>query len=217
MYCGLPSRRSSLAKMPEDLRGALRRERGVDLGMKGAGLEIRIGRTALACRLAEQRDLHRLRHIDAGVLQQRGDVVGRRSHHRVLEVEQARAGDLLLGPAARSGSANESRAAPRSAPASERRPGAPLVHNAVIAGAHLATANREPKPRNNQLDEQFGLDQISVEVVDRQRVHHLRRHRDGAGQLLAVQRDQHVDGSGVALLDRRRRVARHHPGSRGPR
>ena len=43
--------------------------------------------------MAEQRDLHQLRHVDAGVLQQRGDVVGGRAHQGVLEVEQADAGD----------------------------------------------------------------------------------------------------------------------------
>ena len=36
------------------------------------------------------------------------------------------------------------------------------------------------------------------------------RNRQGVGQLLFVQRKQHVDRGLVALLDRRRRVAAHH-------
>ena len=54
-----------------------------------------IGRAPRARIARQQRDLHHLRHVDARVLQQRGEVVGRGPHHRVLEIEQADARDAF--------------------------------------------------------------------------------------------------------------------------
>src|SRR6185312_16472858 len=51
----------------EDLRGALRRYRGVEL-REVSGVEGGIGGAARARVAGEQRDLHRLRHVDARVL-----------------------------------------------------------------------------------------------------------------------------------------------------
>ena len=84
---------------------------------------------------AEQRDLQRLRHVDAGILQQRGEVVGRRAHHGVLEIEQADAGDVLAVRQPEQIGRMDSRAAPRSA--ARRAP----------AAARRATARRRRRAR----------------------------------------------------------------------
>ena len=44
---------------------------------------------------AEQRDLHRIRHVDTRVLQQRGEIVGGGTEHGVLEIQQSHFGDAF--------------------------------------------------------------------------------------------------------------------------
>ena len=73
-----------------------------------------------------------------------------------------------------------------------------------------SSVDRDAEPRQIPVEQQLDLDQIGVDVVGRQRVHDMRRDRYRVGQLLAVQRDQHVDRRRIALLDRRRRIAGHH-------
>ncbi len=72
----------------EDLGGALRGQRRVEPRESG-GVETPVVGAARAGVAAEQRDLQRFRHVDARVLQQRGDVVGGGTDQRVLEIEQA--------------------------------------------------------------------------------------------------------------------------------
>ena len=68
-------------------------ERGVEPDEIGR-LEIGVDFAALADVMAEQRHLHQLRHVDAGILQQRSNVISGRAHHGVLEVKQADAGNV---------------------------------------------------------------------------------------------------------------------------
>src|SRR5262249_8373677 len=70
----------------ENLAGALGGERDVELD-ELAGVEIGLGAGAPTQVAAEQRQLDLRRDVDPRILQQRGEIVGRRSHHRVLEVE----------------------------------------------------------------------------------------------------------------------------------
>ena len=77
----------------ENLAGALRGERHVDLDELG-GIESRIGLPASAHVAAEEGELDLLGHVHARVLQERSEIVGGRSHQRILEVENAEAGDL---------------------------------------------------------------------------------------------------------------------------
>src|SRR5215470_421257 len=69
----------------EDLAGALRRQGYVDLDELG-GVELGVALAAPAHIAAEQRKLELFRHVDAGVLQQGGQIVGGRAHYRILEV-----------------------------------------------------------------------------------------------------------------------------------
>ena len=78
-----------------------------------------------------------------------------------------------------------------------------------IVGADLV-GHRDAEPRQIPVEQQLDLDLIGVDVVGRQRVDDMRRDRDRARQLLAVQRDQHIDRRRIALLDRRRRIAGDH-------
>src|SRR5438309_11557106 len=75
-------------KNPKDFRGALRRHQGVE---RDEIREVELRVVDLACLgiAAQQGELHGFRYVDAGVLQQRGHVVGGRSDYRVLEIEQA--------------------------------------------------------------------------------------------------------------------------------
>ena len=63
--------------------------------------------------------------------------------------------------------------------------------------------------RDVPVEQKLGLDQERVDVVGRHAVLDAGRHREGCGSRLAVQRDQHIDGSRIAFLDRRRRIAFH--------
>ena len=63
--------------------------------------------------MGEQAHFEIVGHGDARVLQQRGDIVGRMAQHAILEVDDADPRQPLAAPAARSGWANDSRAAPR--------------------------------------------------------------------------------------------------------
>ena len=71
--------------------------------------------------------------------------------------------------------------------------------------------------RQVPVEQQLGLDQERVDVVGRQPMLDARRDRQRAGNRLAVDLDQHVDGGRIALLDRRRRIALDHAfARRGP-
>ena len=63
--------------------------------------------------------------------------------------------------------------------------------------------------RDVPVEQKLGLDQECVDVVGRHAVLDTGRHREGCGSRLTVQRDQHIDGSRIAFLDRRRRIAFH--------
>jgi len=76
----------------ENLAGALRRERNVKRDELSA-VEVRLGGAPPAQIAAKQRELDRFGNVDAGVLQQRGEVVGGRPHEGILEVQDADAGD----------------------------------------------------------------------------------------------------------------------------
>ena len=58
------------------------------------------------------------------------------------------------------------------------------------------------KPRQIPVEQQLGLDQESIHVVGRDAVIDMRRDRQHVGQMLRVQRQQHVDRGLVAVLDR---------------
>ena len=58
-------------------------------------VEARVGRAAQLRIGAEQLELERVGHGDAGILQQGRDVIGRVADHRVLEVDDADAGEAL--------------------------------------------------------------------------------------------------------------------------
>ena len=78
----------------EDFCRALRRQRRIKLGEAG-GVEFRIVLEAGADVAAEQRHLQRFRHVDARILEDRGDVIGPGPDHGVLEIEHADAGDVF--------------------------------------------------------------------------------------------------------------------------
>src|SRR5262245_53687154 len=72
----------------EDLAGTLCRERHIGAN-EGGCVEPGIAGAASAYVTSEQSDFGRLRHIDAGILEQRGKVIGCRTHQGVLEVQNA--------------------------------------------------------------------------------------------------------------------------------
>src|SRR5215468_4812892 len=78
---------------PENLAGALGGERDVGLDERRA-VEIRLAAAASAHVAAEQRELGFFGYVHARILQQRGKIVGGRSHHGVLEIEQAEPGEF---------------------------------------------------------------------------------------------------------------------------
>src|SRR5262249_49372683 len=79
-------------KNPEDFRRALRRHRRVSLD-EGRRIEARVSVAPSLHVATEQRYLHDLRHVDAGILQQRCNVICGWADHRVLKVEQTDALD----------------------------------------------------------------------------------------------------------------------------
>src|SRR5262245_52744074 len=79
--------RVQAGKNPQDLAGALRRERDVALD-ESRGIELRLVGAAAADVVAEQRELGLLRHVDPGVLQERGEVVAGGAYERILEIEE---------------------------------------------------------------------------------------------------------------------------------
>src|SRR5215471_18682138 len=76
----------------KDFRSPLSGKRRVE-PCKRIDIEIRILHAAPSHIAIEQRNLQLFRYIDAGVLKQRGDVIGRGPHHGVLEIQQADLGD----------------------------------------------------------------------------------------------------------------------------
>src|SRR5579883_1249243 len=81
-------------KNAEDFGGALRRKRRVQPSKSGS-IEIPVilePRTDIA---AKQRHLHRLRHIDPGILQKRRQIVSGRTDQCVLEIEDPDPSDVL--------------------------------------------------------------------------------------------------------------------------
>src|SRR5215468_6771640 len=188
----------------EDLARALRRQRDI-VPDEQSGIELGIIGAAAAEIAAEQGDLELLRHVDAGVLQERGQVVGRRTHQGVLEIEepyplelaalrqpeQVRRMDVAQDPGG-------SRIDPRLQRLAPER----LERRARLLG------DRRAEPRQVPVKEQLGFDQERADVVGRYLVLDVRCDRQRVRQPTVVQREQHVDDSLVALGDRRRRVAR---------
>src|ERR1700722_17116474 len=72
----------------EDLGGALRAHRGIG-GGEALGVKSWIGGRPATHVEGRETHLEILRHIDAGVLQKRNDIVSRRPDHRVLKVDEA--------------------------------------------------------------------------------------------------------------------------------
>ena len=70
------------------------------------------------------------------------------------------------------------------------------------------SGQRDAAMRQIPVEQQLGFDQERLEVVRRKAMLDTRRDGKRAGDLLAVERDQHVDRRRIALLDRRRRIAR---------
>src|SRR5262249_17787944 len=79
---------------PQDLAGALGRERDVALD-EGRPVKFRLPGVAALNVAAEQRQLGRFRHVDAGILEYRGEVIAARTHQGVLEVEKPKAPQLM--------------------------------------------------------------------------------------------------------------------------
>src|ERR1700683_968099 len=77
----------------EDFGSALRRHRCVELRKYG-GVEKPVVVLPRAHVAAEQRHLQRLRYIHARILEQRGDVVGGRTHNGVLKINDADSGNI---------------------------------------------------------------------------------------------------------------------------
>src|SRR6266404_1364456 len=77
----------------ENLARALGGEHCIDLD-ELRGVEIGHKTAAAAHILPEQRKLGLFDDVDARILQQRSEVVGRRAHHCVLEVEKAETSGL---------------------------------------------------------------------------------------------------------------------------
>src|SRR5215467_6604663 len=78
----------------EDLGSALCGKRGISTH-KSSGIEGGIGGPASARVPRQKSDLHYFRYVHACILQQRRNVIGSRSHHRILEIEQPDAGCAL--------------------------------------------------------------------------------------------------------------------------
>src|SRR6516162_10829560 len=72
----------------QDLAGALRRKRDVALDESG-GVESGIALSPCPHVAAEERQLRFFRHVNARVLQERGNVISRRPHQGILEIENA--------------------------------------------------------------------------------------------------------------------------------
>src|SRR5262249_56463126 len=125
----------------------------IELGLIGA---------AAADIAAEQRDLELLRHVNAGVLQERGQIVSRRTHQGILEIEepyplklvalrqpeQVGRMDVAQDPGGRRIERRPQRLAP------ERLERGPRLLN-----------DRRAKPRQVPIEEQLSFDQERVEVV----------------------------------------------------
>src|SRR5262245_12304990 len=145
----------------EDLARTLRRQRDV-VPDERSGVELGVIGAAAAKIAAEQGDLELLRHVDTRVLQQRGQVVGRRPHQGILEIEepyplelaalrqpeQVRRMDVAQDP----GGSRIDRRLQRLAP--ER-----LERRARFLG------DRRAKPGQVPVNEQLGFDQERADVV----------------------------------------------------
>ena len=110
----------------------------------------------------EQRHFQRLGNIDAGILQQRDDIVGGRSEQRVLEVEQADAGHSL--PLRQPEQIRRMIVAQHPGPgrldhALKRR--APQRQKFGFGGGRDRAASMRQVP----IDQQFRFDQKCVEIV----------------------------------------------------
>jgi hypothetical protein len=129
------------------------------------------------------------------------------SAHRILEVENAEAGDL----------------APPRQPEQVRRmvvaqhPGRRSVDRRLqqlppqaAERVALDIGQRSAEPRQEPVEQQLRLDQEGAHVVIGNAVLDMRRDRQRVGKLQRVQRKQCIDRGLVALLDRGRRLAAHH-------
>src|SRR5215472_9482475 len=74
----------------------------------------------------------------------------------------------------------------------------------------LAIGNRGIEAWQEPVDQQLSFDQERVHIVGRNAIVQLRRDWQRVGQLLLMQREQHVDRDLIALLDRRWWLAADH-------
>ena len=142
-----------------------------------------LGRAAPAQIAAEQGELGRLRDVDAGILQQRGQIVGGRPHHGILEIQDAEPRQALAVRQPQAGWANGSRAAPRSAAPRWRAP-APRP-TAARNSWRGVVRHRRVEARQVPVEQQLDLDQERVQVVGRNAIFEMRRDRQQVGKLLA--------------------------------
>ena len=116
---------------PEDLGGALGGENRIGLG-EGVRVEARVGR-APACDIVPAKlRLEFRRHRGPRILAERGDVIGGRADHQVLEVDDAEPGDALaLGEPERLGEWKSRSTQPGSARASRAMMSRQMAMNVV--------------------------------------------------------------------------------------
>ena len=152
----------------EDLGGALRRRASRRAARKPAASKSGSASSRACDVAAEQRDLQRLRHVDARVLQQRGEVVGAPGPSARPGNRAGRRARCPRARAARAGWASDSRAAPRSA--ARRARGCSASRHSAMNSARAASATVTPRSRQIPVEQQLGLDQERVDVVGRQAI-----------------------------------------------
>ena len=182
----------------EDLGRALGAEDGVGLG-EGGHVEGRVGFAPQLGVEAEQAQLEVGRHAHAGVLQQRGDVVGRVAQHRILEVDDADA----LGPLAlrQPNEVGRMVVSQRQHGRRGEHVGEDLAPEVGEAGLGAGGDHRLGDVRRIPFRKQLDLDQQRLGVVGRHGVGATVAVWQGVGRGLAMQAGQHRHRLGVALGD----------------
>src|SRR5262249_29810414 len=156
---------------------------------EAGGIEVR-GALAPTPHVApQQRQLVLLRHVDAGILQQRGEVVGGRSYHRVLEIEYAEAGDTFALGQPQQVWRMKIRQYPRRGPVDGALQ--QVAPQRAERGA-LGIRDGRAQPRQVPVEHELRLDQERIDVVARNAIIDVRRYRQLLGQRLAVERKEHV-------------------------
>ena len=190
-------------KNAEDLAGALRGERRVDLDEAG-GVEVGIALTSSAHVTPEQRQLGFFGNADPRVLQQRCHVIGRWPDHRVLKIKETKPRQFS---AARQPQ-QIGRMEVAQNPVHPRLDGARQTLAPEAAELiPVVIRDGDSEARQKPIEDELCLDQERVHVIRRNAIVEARRDRQHLGQLLLVQGEQHVDSRLVALLDRDGRIA----------